>query len=348
MLNIPSGAACFAAQNSYNGFKSNFASIFNSKEYDRIYVLKGGPGTGKSSLMKKIRERFSTESTTVNSVYCSSDTSSLDGLIVEGCKRRIAILDGTAPHERDAIFPGAIDELINLGECWRRDKIVANRDAILELNAKKSTHYKRAYEFLSVSGNFAKLINRGVRDNYDFCKADAFAEKITASVGTPGAENSIIISAFGKNGYFTTDAFSNTTDKRIGVYGRFNTDLLFLSIMRGFLKSKSCKYIRCIYPLDENETEAIYIPDEKILFCRDENGEVNAEDFLHISAEAAMVISEYSADELKYKNLAQRELRLASVAHFALEDIYTPCMDFDKLDAIYEKICTDISKILEL
>ena len=35
----------FGAANSYNGFISYFDKIFDSKEYDKIYVLKGGPGT---------------------------------------------------------------------------------------------------------------------------------------------------------------------------------------------------------------------------------------------------------------------------------------------------------------
>ena len=38
----------FAAANSYEGFISFFDNIFNSEKFDRIYVIKGGPGTGKT------------------------------------------------------------------------------------------------------------------------------------------------------------------------------------------------------------------------------------------------------------------------------------------------------------
>ena len=48
----------FAAANSYGGFISYFDKLFDSKEYNRIYVLKGGPGTGKSSFMKKVSAHF--------------------------------------------------------------------------------------------------------------------------------------------------------------------------------------------------------------------------------------------------------------------------------------------------
>ena len=48
----------FGACNSFHGFKSFFGEIFKRKDFTRIYVIKGGPGTGKSSFMKKILHRL--------------------------------------------------------------------------------------------------------------------------------------------------------------------------------------------------------------------------------------------------------------------------------------------------
>ena len=42
----------FASMNTANGFQSYFKEIFDPKQYNRSYILKGGPGSGKSSLMK--------------------------------------------------------------------------------------------------------------------------------------------------------------------------------------------------------------------------------------------------------------------------------------------------------
>ena len=44
----------FAASNSSEGFKSYYGEIF--ERADRLYVIKGGPGTGKSSLMKRLAD----------------------------------------------------------------------------------------------------------------------------------------------------------------------------------------------------------------------------------------------------------------------------------------------------
>lgn len=37
----------FAAANSGEGFYSFFGEVFDRKQLDKIYLLRGGPGTGK-------------------------------------------------------------------------------------------------------------------------------------------------------------------------------------------------------------------------------------------------------------------------------------------------------------
>ena len=44
----------FAAANSVKGFVSFYGEIFAAPSIERRYIIKGGPGTGKSSFMKKV------------------------------------------------------------------------------------------------------------------------------------------------------------------------------------------------------------------------------------------------------------------------------------------------------
>ena len=46
----------FAASVGGAGFCSRFGEIFSPDRYDAVYIIKGGPGTGKSTFMKKIGE----------------------------------------------------------------------------------------------------------------------------------------------------------------------------------------------------------------------------------------------------------------------------------------------------
>ena len=45
---------CFAASNSCEGFKSYYGEIFAGPGIERLYVIKGGPGTGKSHFMRTV------------------------------------------------------------------------------------------------------------------------------------------------------------------------------------------------------------------------------------------------------------------------------------------------------
>lgn len=86
----------FPGGNTSKGFYSFYRYILGQEEARRIICIKGGPGTGKSSLMKKIAQTFNEKGYDIERHHCSSDNNSLDGVVVKGLN--IAILDGTAPH----------------------------------------------------------------------------------------------------------------------------------------------------------------------------------------------------------------------------------------------------------
>ena len=86
----------FASSNSGEGFKNYYHEVFGAAE--RIYVIKGGPGTGKSRFMRDTAEYAKSRGWECEHYYCSSDPASLDGLILTRGERRIAVIDGTPPH----------------------------------------------------------------------------------------------------------------------------------------------------------------------------------------------------------------------------------------------------------
>ena len=138
----------FAASNSKNGFVSYYADAFGKAE--RVYIIKGGPGTGKSYFMKQVAKAAELAGHETVYIYCSSDPDSLDGIIIDG---RSALLDGTAPHAVEASLPGARDELIDLGRFWDKNILVASREKIEALAAEKSRSYRRAYSCLRAAGS---------------------------------------------------------------------------------------------------------------------------------------------------------------------------------------------------
>lgn len=110
---------------------------------NHIFVLKGGPGVGKSTFMKKIGQTMSDLGYDIEYHCCSSDNGSIDGVVIPNLK--IALLDGTAPHIVDPKNPGAVDEIVNLGEYWDEALIKQSRQEILSCNAKVNGYFQKAY-----------------------------------------------------------------------------------------------------------------------------------------------------------------------------------------------------------
>ena len=86
----------FLGANTPNGFHSLFGQLYNPYKDSRMYIIKGGPGTGKSSFMKKVAKAASSLALDTEQIFCSSDPDSLDGVIVP--QLGLCIADGTAPH----------------------------------------------------------------------------------------------------------------------------------------------------------------------------------------------------------------------------------------------------------
>ncbi len=132
------------------GFYSYYNYILPQSEAKKIFCIKGGPGSGKSTMMKRIGEYFAARNEKVDFLWCSSDPASLDGILLRN--RGIAIVDGTAPHIVDPENPGAVDVIVNMGEYWDEKGIRENKDEIMECNQRIKTLFDYAYGYLRCAG----------------------------------------------------------------------------------------------------------------------------------------------------------------------------------------------------
>ncbi|WP_324824345.1 ATPase [Sinanaerobacter sp. ZZT-01] len=86
----------FPGNNTPEGFFSYYQYILSQKEADKIFCIKGGPGVGKSTFMKKLGEELLNDGHDVDFLHCSSDNHSLDGIVLRD--KKIAFIDATSPH----------------------------------------------------------------------------------------------------------------------------------------------------------------------------------------------------------------------------------------------------------
>lgn len=150
----------FPGGNTPEGFYSYYHYILDQKEATAIICLKGGPGTGKSSFMKGIAEYFTGKGENIDYFYCSSDPGSLDGILLK--EKKVAVLDGTSPHIVDPKTPGAVDMIVNLGECWDGGVIRQYKDHIMQSSSMIRNWFEYGYNSL----NAAARLRKSVRDTY--------------------------------------------------------------------------------------------------------------------------------------------------------------------------------------
>lgn len=164
----------FACGNTAKGFQNMFES--NLEGLKKIYILKGGPGTGKSTLMKKVGKIYVDKGYDVEYIHCSSDPDSLDGVIVREIS--VGIVDGTAPHVIEPKVVGAIEEYVNLGTAWNVELLENKTDEIRGLQEKISECYPKAYEAFEKALRIHDEWEKIYIDNMNFEKADALTEKV--------------------------------------------------------------------------------------------------------------------------------------------------------------------------
>ncbi len=152
----------FPGSNSAYGFHSFYDQII-ADNATRIFVIKGGPGVGKSTFMKNISRELTSIGFDAEFHCCSGDSKSLDGIVFP--ELQIACIDGTSPHLVDPKNPGAVDEIVNLGQFWDEAKVIARREAILSSNRETARLYRRAYRYLAGAKLFLDEVEDYYREN---------------------------------------------------------------------------------------------------------------------------------------------------------------------------------------
>lgn len=162
------------ASNTAAGFVS-FADNF-LKDAERVYILKGSPGCGKSTFLKRIGNELLQEGFSVDFISSPTDANSIDGIFVHDIG--VAIVNGIAPGIIEPKYPGAIDRLLDIGEYWDMDYLRNNKEEIKKYFDEIEIEYKSLYKYLKN----AKLIHDSWEKEYlkgmDFNKA----EEITTSL----------------------------------------------------------------------------------------------------------------------------------------------------------------------
>lgn len=130
------------------------------------YFIKGRPGTGKSTILKKIAKKAERNGFDVEIYHCGFDSNSLDMLIMR--ELDICIFDSTAPHE---YFPDrANDEIVDVyAEAVNSHTDENYSQQLNEIAMRYKSNIKIATSYLQTM----KIIDDEIQKIYSYCTDNA-------------------------------------------------------------------------------------------------------------------------------------------------------------------------------
>lgn len=348
----------FPGGNTGKGFFSFYNYILPQETAKRIICIKGGPGTGKSSLMKNVGEFFKDRGYSIEYHHCSSDNNSLDGVVIKGLN--VAILDGTAPHVVDPKNPGAVDEVLNMGDCWNEEGFSKFREEIISHNKKVHNLFETAYRYLGAASKIYEDMEFINDNSFNMAKINKFIDDIKmaelkGNLSSVGEERHIFATAFTPLGIVTY--INNLMEDYDKVYclngctSKLRSKILYelgnTAIRNGY-------YVEFMHnPLVPSEIEHILIPELSLSFVTAneinnlvlDGKQIYLDNYTFNTFENS-IKENLEKDKMIFNELignAISYIKNAKLVHDEMEKYYVPNMDFDKVNKTCDNV---INKIL--
>ncbi|MBP3436611.1 MAG: hypothetical protein J6K61_01730 [Clostridia bacterium] len=347
----------FISSNSQNGFCGFFESVFSPHLLDKLYIIHGGSGTGKSSMMRKIKSELSGD-VLKQEIYCSSDGESLDGVLFHKNGRTVGIVDGTPPHARISILPGLRDEEWNFAHYLEKEGLKKEEADILRLQGQKKEAYRCAYASLSPMGACHQEALKRYGQRFLFEKATASVKRILKKYShTASADYEThfrFIRAFSMRGEFLLKNWWPEGSTFITVAGNEYSAELYLCALRSQAIAYQLPFVALLSPLSEENLDGIYFPSLSAIFIKEAYApplsplqSINTLRFLEkTKGEEKARMRRLTQIEAALKESAVSSLLEAGKLHFTLEQLHAKNMNFTLLAKEAEEKRDEILSLL--
>lgn len=346
----------FLGSNSPAGFTSLYEALSDPARTERLYILKGGPGCGKSSLMRRVARHAQAAGHAVEEILCSGDPDSLDAVRLP--ELGAAIVDGTAPHVIEAACPGAVERYVDLSRFYDAAALRPIRDELLTVTARYKDHYRQAYRCLRASG----ALRRNLRDAADSdalrCRLEKRAGGIIArelkKSGGEGTVDTRFLSALTHRGTVTLwDTVRAQADRVYELSDSFGTAHHLLSPILNAARSAGQSAVACQDPMEPDRLVHLILPELSLAFVTS-TAEIpwphRAYRHLRLDAMADGDTLRAQRPRLRFtrKVAAALEgegvacLAQAKAAHDELEQLYNPHVDFDGVYAAADELAQEL------
>ncbi len=337
-------AKFFLGANSDNGFKSYFEQLQGQDL--QLLILKGGAGSGKSSLMKRVLAFAREKGHEIELIPCASDPDSLDAVIDH--TQKFAIMDGTAPHIIEPDLAGVTAHIMYTGDLWDMKKLRSKRSEISPLAEKISDCHKSATAYIKSASALLFENLSYTKKLVDKNRADYLAHKIIDEAFTDdkGCEKTRLLSAVsvGETVLFE-DTLASLCDKVYVLCDKFGAAAdCILQKIRHHAKEKEQELIYCPCSIISGKCDHLIFPKSRVAI-------VSENAFLPFSIGEKVDMTPFYTSLPLYPHLIKRlnmardilplaegSIKEAKSLHDELEAYYIEAMDFSGMDALFGKI----------
>lgn len=213
----------FAQGNTARGAHFLYASAFNG--LNKIFVLTGPQGTGKSTVMQSLADNLLDRGLHVQCFHSPLRPDELDGIILTEWK--VGIVDGRAC---EGIPESGAGEIVSIpfGEAVDHSLILPEHNiTIAELRGKLESAYSKTYETFAEALRIHDEWEKYYINNMDFSKADGIAEELIQELyadqesDTPTASRHLFFGAATPRGALDfIQSLTAQLERRIFIKGR--------------------------------------------------------------------------------------------------------------------------------
>ena len=338
----------FLGANAPSGFYSLYSELIPLASARAVYILKGGPGCGKSTLMRTVGARMEEAGLKTEYILCSGDPDSLDALVLP--EKAVALVDGTAPHVVEPKLPGVVERYVNLGECYDTAALFPLKEEIQSCMSGYKGCYQRAYRCLDAAAEItedirAVLLTEQLAEKLAKRARGILARELKGKNHlTPGAVKQRFLGAMTHRGSLCL--FDTVTAQCSRVYELADSfglaHELLLPLLTGAIAG-GYETVACPNPMAPDRLAHLLIPELGLAFVTstaEHPFPVDPYRRLRLDAMADGELLRRFRPRLRFArkvSAALEEEAVASLAqakamHDDLERLYNPHVDFDRVD----------------
>ena len=350
--------AYFLGANSPAGFYSLYSELIQPEQAQAVYILKGGPGCGKSTLMRRVGARMEQAGLETEYILCSGDPDSLDALLLP--QLQAAIVDGTAPHVVEPKYPGVVERYVNMGNCYDTKALAPLRQEIMGCMTGYKECYQRAYRCLGACAEINEdarsiLLTQTLTDKLAKRAHGIFAREIhRKKSGAPGAVRQRFLGAVTHAGPICLFDTALAQCSRIYVledsYGLAHE--LLIHLLAG-AAAEGFGMVVCPDPMAPDRLAHLLIPELELAFLTSSPAlPFPGESYRRIRLDAAAdgELLRRSRPRLRFARKvsaalmdeAVDSLAQAKAMHDDLEALYNPYVDFGLVESLAARIGDEI------